>query len=448
MSQADVIIVGAGLAGLCCARKLAAEGVSIQIVEASDGVGGRVRTDKHEGFLLDRGFQVLLTAYPEAQAQLDFDMLKLCGFAPGALVRKEGRFFRLSDPYRGGGYLANLFSPVGTILDKFRISRLRSDLLRTPVEELFENPEISARQALLMRHFSQRVIDEFFRPLFGGAMLDANLAGSSRMFEFIFKMFSEGDAAVPEKGMGEIPKQLASALPEGSLQLNTRVETVKAGEVKLDSGEELRAQAVVVAADGPEAMRVLGTRKKVPSRGLCCLYFDAPESPLEEPLLVLGGSSRGVINNLAVMSEVSPEYAPEDRALVSVTVIGSPARDERSLETMIRGQLRRWYGRVTKEWRLLRTYRIENAQPISVPQQLHTQPRLDPGLYICGDHRATPSIQGAMESGRLAAEALLRQLRGEPDPPEHEVAAAGRHSRRSLKMQDAPPTEMDADDID
>jgi phytoene dehydrogenase-like protein len=177
MSQADVVIVGAGLAGLCCARKLAAEGVSFQIVEASDGVGGRVRTDEHEGFLLDRGFQVLLTAYPEAQAELDYDALRLCGFATGVFVRKEGRFFRLTDPNRGGGYLANLFSPVGTMLDKFRVSRLRTDLLRTPIEEIFENPEISARQALLMRRFSQRLNAEWFRPLFGGAMLDSNLAG-------------------------------------------------------------------------------------------------------------------------------------------------------------------------------------------------------------------------------------------------------------------------------
>lgn len=448
MSQTDVVIVGAGLAGLCCARKLASEGITFQILEASDGLGGRVRTDEHEGFLLDRGFQVLLTAYPEAQAQLDYDALRLCGFEPGALVRKEGRFFRIGDPYRGGGYISSLFSPIGTILDKFRVSRLRSDLLRMSVEEIFENPEISARQALLMRRFSPRMIDEFFRPLFGGAMLDANLTGSSRMFEFIFKMFAEGDAAVPERGMGQIPMQLASALPAGSIRLNTRAESVKAGMVTLDTGEELKAQAVVVATDGAEAMRVLATRRKVPSRGACCLYFDAPESPLNEPILVLGGSSRGVVNNLAVMSEVSPAYAPSERALISVTVIGFPARDDRSLETMIRGQLRRWYGRVTKEWRLLRIYRIENAQPISVPQQLRTQPRLEPGLYLCGDHRATPSIQGAMESGRLAAESLLRQLRGEPDPPEHEVAAAGRHSRRSLRAQDSSPAELDAEDID
>jgi phytoene dehydrogenase-like protein len=447
MSQPDVLIVGAGLAGLCCARKLEAAGFRCEIIEASDGIGGRVRTDEVDGFLLDRGFQVLLTAYPEAQAELDFDALKLCGFVPGALVRKEGRFFRVTDPNRGGGYFGNLFSPVGTIMDKFRVSKLRSDLMRMPVDEIFENPEISARQALMMRRFSQRMIDEFFRPMFGGAMLDSNLAGSSRMFEFLFKMFSEGDAAVPEKGMGEIARQLASKLSEGAVRLNTRVESVTAGEVKLESGEELKAQAVVVAADGPEAMRILATRRKVQTRGVSCLYFDAPESPLDEPILVLGGSSRGVINNLAVMSEVSPSYAPEGRALVSVTVLGNPARDNKSLETMIRGQLRRWYGRVTKEWRLLRIYRIENAHPISVPQNQRSQPRLEPGLYVCGDHRATPSIQGAMESGRLAAESLARQLRGEPDPPAHEVAAA-RHNRRGLRVQDPAAAEAEAEDID
>ncbi|MBA3975960.1 MAG: hypothetical protein C0504_17275 [Candidatus Solibacter sp.] len=448
MSHPDVVVVGAGLAGLCCARKLESEGVRCQVIEASGGVGGRVRTDEHEGFLLDRGFQTLLTAYPEAQEQLDFDALRLCGFVPGALVRKEGRFFRITDPARGGGYFSNLFTPVGTLFDKMKISRLRNDLAKLSIEEIFENPEISARQALLMRRFSQRMIDEFLRPMFGGAMLDANLAGSSRMFEFLFKMFAEGDAAVPELGMGEIPKQLASTLPDGAIRLNERAASARACEVKLESGEEIKAQAVVVAADGPEAMRILETRRKVQSRGVSCVYFDAPQSPVDEPILVLGGSSRGVINNLAVMNEVSPAYAPEGRSLVSVTVLGNPARDDRSLETMVRGQLKRWYGRVSKEWRLLRIYRIEHAQPISVPQHLRTEPRLEPGLYICGDHRATPSIQGAMESGRLAAESLLRQLRGQPEPDHHEAAASARHSRRVLRTQDDKPAQLDDDEID
>jgi phytoene dehydrogenase-like protein len=329
-----------------------------------------------------------------------------------------------------------------------KISRLRNDLAKMSIEEIFENPEISARQALLMRRFSQRMVDEFLRPLFGGAMLDANLAGSSRMFEFLFKMFGEGDVAVPERGMGEIPKQLASTLPDGAIRLNTRVASARAGEVRLESGEEIKPQAVVIAADGPEAMRILELRRKVQFRGVSCVYFDAPESPVDEPIIVLGGSSRGVINNLAVMNEVSPAYAPEGRSLVSVTVLGNPARDDRSLETMIRGQLKRWYGRVSKEWRLLRIYRIEHAQPIAVPQHLRTQPRLEPGLYICGDHRSTPSIQGAMESGRLAAESLLRQLRGEPDPDAHEIAAASRHSRRVLRTQEEKPAQVEDDDID
>jgi hypothetical protein len=196
-------------------------------------------------------------------------------------------------------------------------------------------------------------------------------------------------------------------------------------------------------------MRMLATRRKVQTRGVSCFYFDAPHSPVEEPILVLGSSSRGVINNLSVMNEVSPAYAPEGRSLISVSVLGNPARDDRSLESMIRGQLRRWYGRMTKEWRLLRSYRIENAHPVCVPQHLRMNPRMEPGLYICGDHRATPSIQGAMESGRLAAESLLRQLRGEPDPPEHEVEQKERLKRRGLRVQQKPSeVEPDEDDID
>ena len=197
MSQADVIIVGAGLAGLCCARRLHQENIPFLLLDAADAPGGRVRTDTIGGFRLDRGFQVLLTAYPEAQAVLDYNALELCAFAPGALVRKEGHFYRLADPWREpGAWFSTAFSPVGSLLDKFRLARLRSSLLARSIEEIFAAPEMSTRQALERRRFSPRFIDEFFRPWFGGIQLDSKLGASSRMFEFVFRMMAEGDAAV------------------------------------------------------------------------------------------------------------------------------------------------------------------------------------------------------------------------------------------------------------
>lgn len=412
MSQPDVLIIGAGLAGLCCGRALARAGVSFQILEASDGIGGRVRTDEVDGFLLDRGFQVLLTAYPEALAELDYEALRLSAFLPGALVRMGGRFHRITDPWRDpGSALTNFFSPVGSMLDKYRIYKLRKEVMARSVEEIFVQEEMSTRQALQRRRFSRGMIHSFFQPFYGGILLDSTLGCSARMFEFVFKMLAEGDTAIPERGMGAIPAQLAASLPPGSIRLETPVAAIDGATAVLESGDRLKAEAIVIATEGPEAARLLGSDRGVPSRGVCCLYFAAKEPPVDEPILVLNGGSKGPINNLAVMNMVQPAYAPEGEFLVSVTTLGNQTRDDQTLVNMVRAQLKRWYGLVALEWRLIGLYRISHAQPVVFPMEWSQETRAGDGIYVCGDHRATPSIQGAMLSGRLAAEALLADAR-------------------------------------
>jgi phytoene dehydrogenase-like protein len=376
-----------------------------------------VRTDRQEGFLLDRGFQVLLTAYPEALAELNYDALGLRPFVAGALVRHNGQFHRMTDPWRErGSFLANLMSPATHIGDKFRMWRLRSDMLGKSIEDIFESPETSTRQALTQRGFSRRAIDRFFKPFLGGVMLDQKLAVSSRMFEFVFKMFTEGDAALPAAGMQAIPEQLAEVLGAGSIQFHQKVRSVEPGRLLMVDGAVLGAGSIVIATDGPQASRLLGYERTVPSRSACCLYFAAKEPPVDEAILVLSGSARGPINNVAVLNLVAPTYAPKGEFLISVTVVGMPSRDDQTVAMQVRTQLKRWYGLVAEEWRLLRMYRIEHGLPVISSMEPYRTARVTPGLYVCGDHRATPSIQGAMESGRLAAETLLRDLRGEPDP--------------------------------
>jgi phytoene dehydrogenase-like protein len=383
-------------------------GVTFQILDASDGVGGRVRTDKHDGFLLDRGFQVLLTAYPDALYQLDYDALQLRPFVPGALVRHHGRFVRLSDPWREpGAFLNNLFAPVGSFADKYRVWKLRNTLLRTSVEEIFSGEETSTLQALRRLGFSVRMIDTFFKPLIGGMLLDSKLTASSRMFEFAFKMLAEGDTALPEKGMGAIPEQLAASLPEDSIRLGAKVQSIGQGELTLESGETMQAKSIVVAAEGHEASRLLGSARTVNSRSVSVLYFVAKEPPLDEPILAINGGSRGPINSVCVPNLVQPSYAPEGDWLVSATVVGWPTSDDKILVNMVRSQLRRWFGLIAQEWKLLRVYRIVHAHPVVYPMEWQQAARVADGVYVCGDHRATPSIQGAMESGRLAGEAFL-----------------------------------------
>src|SRR5580700_9894354 len=222
-TSADVLIIGAGLAGLCCAKRLSEAGIPFQIVEASDGIGGRVRTDEVDGFLLDRGFQVLLTAYPEAKRALDYSRLELKAFLPGVLSWYAGRMNKLVDPWRiPGAWKEALESQFGTLADKLRIARLRSRLRRTSIDGIFQRPERSTKEALAAEGFSSEMIHHFFRPLLGGILLDGDLKSSSRMFEFVLKMMSEGDTSLPARGMGAIAAQLAEKFPSNAVRLNTR----------------------------------------------------------------------------------------------------------------------------------------------------------------------------------------------------------------------------------
>jgi phytoene dehydrogenase-like protein len=416
MSNNRVIVIGAGLAGLCAARYLSRNGVDCTVLEASDGVGGRVRTDIVDGYRLDRGFQVLLTAYPEAKKQLDYAALDLHTFQPGALVRYNRAFHKVVDPWRSpGDLLRTALAPVGSLLDKARVARLRFDVRRGMLEELWQRPSTSTLQRLRQAGFSETMIDRFFRPFFGGIFLDRNLSTSSRLFDFIFRMFSEGETALPAQGIQAIPEQLAATLPVGTIRLNSRVEAINGSEVKLAGGETLSAAAVVVATEGPEAARLLNDVADPGSLSVACLYFAAERAPISEPVLILNGNGSGPINNLCFPSQVAPSYAPPNSTLVSASVLGNPDEDDELLRARVQGQLTEWFGPQAKEWRFLRLYRVRHAQPAQPPGVLESPQRpvqLRPGLYVCGDHRDNASINGAMVSGQRTAEAVLAAVRG------------------------------------
>ncbi len=411
MTNPDVLIVGAGLAGLSCALRLNLKGVSCLVLEASDDVGGRLRTDCVEGFQLDRGFQVLLTAYPEAKLTLDYEALNLRYFISGARVRYAGDFYDVIEPWRHPWRaLGGWSSPIGKFADKWRVASFRRDLMELQLAEIFERPETSASKLVHDAGFSQSLIDRFFRPFFGSIFLDSKLHASSRMFEFIFRMLAEGEVALPAKGMGAIPTQIAGRLPERSIRLGAKVDSASPGLVRLESGEELRARRVVVATEGPEAARLTGAFPAPASRPATCVYYAAPEPPVAEPILVLNGNNKWPVNNACVLSQVAPEYAPQGRSLVSITVLGRNTSSDAELEPVVRRQLLRWFGRGVKDWRPLAIYRIPHAQPDQVPPGIPVEQlpvRVSPGLYVCGDHRDNASINGALVSGRRAAEAIL-----------------------------------------
>ncbi len=418
MPQHDAVIVGAGLAGLCCARRLHEAGRSVLVLEAADAVGGRVRTDEVEGFLLDRGFQVLLTAYPEARRVLDYAALDLQALYPGALVRMDGAFHRVADPLRApAAALPTAFGPVGTLADKLRVLRLRRSVTAPTLDALWAREEVPTREALRERYgFSGGMVQRFFEPFFGGIFLEEALATSSRAFEFYFRMFARGETAVPARGMQRIPEQIAAGLPEGSIRLNVPVRSVGPGAVVLRTGERVEAHAVVLATDAwalPALLDGTGVELEPPApNGTVCLYYAAPEPPHADPVLVLNGDRTGVVNEVVVMSNVARRYAPPGQALVSISVVDVPALDDGEVERRARAQLRSWYGAAVAAWRHLRTYRIPHALPAQPPPALsppRRSPRLVDGLFVCGDHRADASINGAMLSGRLAAEAVIAE---------------------------------------
>lgn len=407
----DVIVIGAGLAGLSCARHVQRAGRSVAVLEASDGVGGRVRTDIVDGFRLDRGFQVLLTAYPEVRSEIDLVKLSMRNFDPGALVRGQSKNHVVTDPFRDPAHLASTaLAPIGTVLDKARIALFRLRMQRTPARKLLRGVDIPTADALAAEGFSRRIVDRFFKPLVGGIQLDPHLATSRRMFDVIFQSLANGDTGVPALGMGALSDQLASHLHPSVVRLDTPVASLGAGTVTTARGDTITARAIVVATEGPAAAALTGI--PVPgSRPVSCFYFAAPKAPTAHKLIALDGYSGGPVLNLAVMSNVAPEYAPEGQHLIAAACPGATEETHPGLRDTVLAQLRWWWGQDVTQWRHLRTYNIRHGQPDQTPPFSPKKPvALGDGLFVTGDHRDTGSIQGAMYSGRRCAAAVLEYL--------------------------------------
>lgn len=400
----EIAVIGAGLAGLAAGVELSQLGQQVTVFEASDGPGGRVRTDVVDGHRLDRGFQILLSAYPEARDLLDYGALDLRPFAPGAVVRIGDGFHRLGDPLREPAKLLDtLRAPIGSPIDKARILAFRRSVSKGTLAELWQRPETTAAERLTDAGFSDKMIERFLNPLFSGITLDPDLGSSSRVLEFVFRMLGAGDAVVPAEGMGAIADQLAARLPGGSLQLSTPVHTVTGKSVSLEGGETLDFDHVVVATGMSEAAELAGVVDRG-WRGVTSVWMRADEPPIDEPALVLNGTSTGPINSLAVMSAVSPAYAPAGSStiVISTPAVGAGLADE------MKRQLGQWFGSVAGGWDVLRVDEIQRAQPRHpIGHERTGALQTESGVWICGDHVRDPSINGAFGSGRALARSLV-----------------------------------------
>lgn len=408
----EIIIIGGGIAGLSAANYLQRAGKSVTILEATDRVGGRVKTDEAEGFKFDHGFQVLLAAYPETQHLLDYQALELKAFLPGALILGEdGKIRKIGDPSRWlGSTFSTVFNDVGTLRDKFNILSLRAKLSRKSIDTIFSQPEHSTLDALRQYGFSDKMIASFFRPFLGGIFLEKDLSTSNRMFDFVFKMFSEGKTVIPASGMEAIPQQLANNLPKQSIETNQKVVQLEGNKITLATGEERKAQNIILATHAPELLQLVNTPVKTAHHSTTNLYFKSKIAPLNLPIIALNPNPKAVVNNLCVLSNVSQAYAPEGEHLISVSIVGNVDQSEITLIEAVQQELQLWFGRQVQEWQYLRTYTIDYALPeaTAVKNDLDvTNIKLSNQLYVCGDHLLNGSLNAAMKSGRLAAEAIL-----------------------------------------
>jgi hypothetical protein len=408
--EKSVIIIGAGIAGLTAAKFLKQFGFSVKVFEASDGVGGRVRTFKKDGFLMDKGFQVLLGAYPLAKEILDYDALKLKPFLSGAKVFHANGVHNVVDPLRQpSGLLETLFSPIGNLKDKLLMLKLKLALKSKTVDQIFKEKEQSTLQFLNQYGFSERMITVFFKPFLGGIFLEKELTTSSRMFNFVFKMFGEGEALLPEDGIQAIPNQLAKDLKANELFLNTRVAHINKDEITLEDGTTFKANDILIATNELNLpsfkIKQSGQHRKVLN-----LYFKTKTKPFNEALIGLVAKPNCLVNNVAVLNNICDNFSTSDHYLVSISII--EYNFNISLDDIIKkskDELSFWFK--TTDWEYLESFEIDYALPNQDSVKYMPDEEdfiIDTNLYKCGDYLTNGSLNAAMLNGKMVAELIYR----------------------------------------
>jgi hypothetical protein len=421
-SRAEVVVVGAGLAGLACAQRLSRQGVDVVVLEAADAVGGRVRTDTVNGFLCDRGFQLLNPAYPEAKRVLDLTALRLQPLPAAVVVATENGRRTLADPRRAVTLLpkvaaAVLRGGVGTPREQLAFARWAVRATRRRPARILSEPDLGWGQALTEQGIDGHLRERVVEPFLAGVLGERDGSSSHRFTQLLVRSFLRGTPSVPWRGMQAIPEQLRTGL--SNLHLNVCVESVEPGIVRSDAGE-ITARCVVVATDPTTATRMLGL-SAVQMRPLTTFWHVSPEPPTRSGALHVDGERRGPVVNSIVISNRAKSYSPDDRSLIATTVLGEAG--DPSAERAVLAQLEQIYGRSTRWWELMRRHVIPRALTATpVPLDPRRPVTLTEGLLVAGDHRDTSSIQGALVSGRRAADAVLAEL-GLPAMPREPLRA-------------------------
>lgn len=414
-SKTDVVVIGAGIAGLAAARRLAIAGREVCVIDASDDVGGRIRTDQVDGLLLDRGFQLYNPSYAEGISVLDLTALDVKSFSPGVIVSIDGRNYKVADPKREPTWaIDSLLAPVGRFSSKIKFARYAIGLaLKKSKSESYDQ----RTDAFLVAKFGKELTDKILRPFLAGVFLEPELATSKRYLDIALKAFVAGTPGVPSAGMQAIPNQLATQLSSGSIHLNVTAKAVASTMVRTDQGD-IRCRSVVIATNARSAALLIPSLKVPTSNSVTTWYHiaDCAGSELTEgkSTLVVDGkkfdgriddSSRPLVNTV-VMTNSAPTYASDGRTLVSSSALGVHSSTQSELQ--VRSHLASLYKVPTGNWTHVATYPIPDALPMmNAPHDVEQSVRLSSGVYIAGDYRQVSSINGALASGRRAAEALL-----------------------------------------
>jgi phytoene dehydrogenase-like protein len=393
-------------------------GIAFTLLEKTDRPGGRIKTDRVNGFLLDHGFQVLQTGYPDISTYLNLQALNLSSFPSGVAVRFGSRFHTIADPRRHPSSLySTVTAPIGTVGDRLRLLKLAGSLARQPMEQIFESPEEPTMDFLNRRGFTSRFIDSFFTPFFAGACLDPSMQGSSRILKYVTRLFASGDAALPAEGMGAIARQIAAALPDKSIRYNQEAAKIEEGRVVLADGSRIEAPHIVVAVPEPECARLLNTDVPAESVAEACVYFSSESRPpISHPFLVLNGEGSGPVNNLAFPSLVAPNYAPPGKILVAAVVLGDNFVHTRGLDDLVRQQLAEWFGAEVQGWEHIKTFTIDHALPRQAPptsNPYHIPQPHSEGIRICGEYQSLPGLLWALMSGEMTGRSLAESMQSD-----------------------------------
>jgi protoporphyrinogen oxidase len=399
----SIHIIGGGISGLIAARVLEEHGLSATIIEATDRLGGRVKTDVLDGYSLDRGFQVLLTAYPAAKKYLDFDALALQEFLPGSAIFKNGKQKIIGDPLRNLSLLLpTLVSGIGTVNDKLKILALNRRLKKKSIQNIFAEKEQTTISYLENIGFSEAIITDFFIPFFSGIFLENKLETSSRMFEFVYKMFGEGNAALPKDGIQAIPKQLFEKLKSTTIIFNTKVKSVENGNIKLESGETLKSNFTIIAT---QASGLVSNLKNQATLWKSCdtLYFEVAKREIRKPLIGLIAAPNALINNIFYHTSLQTS-ATALKELLSVTVIDRQNLTNKQLVAEVQKELKELCN--IDSCTFIKQYNIPMALPKLQDIQyemLPSETRLTETIFLAGDTQLNGSLNAAMIAGERAA---------------------------------------------